>query len=106
MTAPFNSTPHMTPFYYYTGFASGWFTHAAEKNGLLVEEMKPVGTYFDKLIFDALRAYKHVPTPVGKALYLAWGALSVPVLRLCSILDRGSSEESNFGLMVKLRKAR
>jgi hypothetical protein len=105
MTAPFNSTPHMTPYYYYTGFAAEWFAHAAEVNGLAIEEVKTLGNYFDKLMFDSLRAYKHVPTPVGKILYLAiWGVFSVPLLRVCSLLDRGSDQENTFGLMVKFRK--
>lgn len=47
ITAPFASLPHMTPYYFYSGYHENWFIELGRKNNFEIKEIKCNGNIFD-----------------------------------------------------------
>lgn len=47
ITAPFSSSPHMTPYYFYSGFHENWYLMIAKKNNLKVSEISENGNIYN-----------------------------------------------------------
>jgi len=105
ITAPFNSAPHMTPYYYYSGFASNWYRYSGESLGLEIESMEFCGNAMDKNIFDLLRISKFISFIPFRVGYLVITALFiVPFLKIAYFFMSDTSKDSCFGLFVRYRK--
>lgn len=55
VTAPFNSQYHQVPYFYYSGFSSEFYKVHAEKFGLKVVQVTPVGDYYSNIAQELLR---------------------------------------------------
>ena len=55
ITAPFRSTYHQEPYFFYTGFSRYWFEHFSSEFNLKIIEIVPNGNYFKDLSQEIIR---------------------------------------------------
>ena len=104
VTAPFFSIPHMTPYYFISGYHENWYRRIFEDNGCEVIEVTAAGDAFANVLQEMMRLYKAVqPLP----LRLLFGLFLVPVwcvLRLGMTANFPGAKYLPFGYYVRARK--
>jgi SAM-dependent methyltransferase len=104
VTAPFFSIPHMTPYFFISGYHENWYRRIFEDNGCEVIEATAAGDAFANVLQEMMRLYKVVqPLP----LRLLFGLFLVPVwcvLRLGMAAQFPGAKYLPFGYYVRARK--
>lgn len=105
ITAPFASMPHMTPYYYYSGFYKNWFYEQGKINNLEVIEIVENGNIHE---FAASTIYTSANMIQNKFFrFLLKGFLRlfiVPILNILSIKKDYIENILPYGYHVVLRK--
>jgi SAM-dependent methyltransferase len=104
VTAPFFSIPHMTPYYFISGYHENWYRRIFSDNECDVVEVTAAGDAFANVLQETLRLYKVVsPLPVR----ILFGFFLVPVwcvLRLCMAARLPKADYLPFGYYVRAMK--
>jgi len=104
VTAPFFSIPHMTPYYFISGYHENWYRHVFADNSCEIIEVTASGDAFANVLQEVLRLYKAVrPMPVR----LLFGLFLIPiwcVLRLGMAAQFAGAKYLPFGYFVRARK--
>jgi SAM-dependent methyltransferase len=106
VTAPFFSIPHMTPYFFISGYHENWYRRMFADNRCDIIEMTASGDAFANVLQEMMRLYKVVqPIP----LRLLFGLFLVPVwcvLRLGMAARFPGANYLPFGYYVRARKLR
>lgn len=104
VTAPFFSIPHMTPYFFISGYHENWYRRIFADNGCEIVEVTGSGDAFANVLQEVMRLYKAVrPLP----LRLLFGIFLVPVwcvLRLGIAARFPGAAYLPFGYFVRARK--
>lgn len=85
LTAPFSSLPHMTPYYFYSGFSKYFYEEILSKYGIEIERIDHNGNSFEYVAQELLRTKEHVNNRVLRVMYqvVIYGFM-LPLLKLMS----------------------
>lgn len=104
VTAPFFSIPHMTPYFFVSGYHENWYRRIFTDNNCDVIEVTVSGDAFANVLQEVMRLYKVVqPLP----LRILFGLFLVPVwfvLRLGMAAQFSGAKYLPFGYFVRARK--
>ena len=105
ITAPFISLPHMTPYYYYSGFYKQWYIDMAKENNMKVIEIIENGNAYDFVAQELNRVANYSNNKFMKILLkLYFRIFTIPILNFLSLQDTKSKEFLTFGYQVVMRK--
>lgn len=104
VTAPFFSIPHMTPYFFISGYHENWYRRIFADNNCEMIEVTAAGDAFANVLQEVMRLYKVVhPLP----LRVLFGLFLVPVwcvLRLGMAAHFPGAAYLPFGYYVRARK--
>jgi SAM-dependent methyltransferase len=104
VTAPFFSIPHMTPYFFISGYHENWYRRIFADNNCEIIEVTAAGDAFANVLQEVMRLYK-VVQPLS--LRLLFGLFLVPVwcvLRLGMAAQFPGAKYLPFGYYVRARK--
>jgi SAM-dependent methyltransferase len=105
VTAPFKCSPHMTPYFFYTGFSRQWYEHMANTHSLELEALDGFGEAYSKMIFETLRNHAFFSNPFVKYAYLGLSTLLViPLFMVFRMFKNDSEKDTVFGLFARFKK--
>lgn len=105
ITAPFASLPHMTPYYYYSGFYKQWYLDMAKENNMEVIEILENGNAYDFVAQELNRVANYQDNKLSKLLLKIYFRLFIiPLLNFLSKKDKKSKEYLTFGYQVVIKK--
>jgi len=93
ITAPFAAIPHMTPYFYFSGFHENWFRTLLAEHGVAVVEATANGNAFRYLVQELTRVARSTPGFVGRTLLTIFILPAVAALRY---LDRSGSRRGEY----------
>jgi len=105
ITAPFSSLPHMTPYYYYSGFYKQWYIDIAKENGMEVIEIVNNGNSFDFVAQELNRLPNYLDNIFLKIfLKIYFRILTIPMLNFLSKKNIRGMDSLPFGYQVVMKK--
>jgi hypothetical protein len=105
ITAPFASLPHMTPYYYYSGFYKQWYIDMAKENNMEVIEIIENGNNYDFVAQELNRVANYSSNILIKLLIkIYFRILTIPLLNLLSKYKSDYENSLPFGYHVIIRK--
>ncbi|MDQ7083782.1 MAG: class I SAM-dependent methyltransferase [Sulfurovum sp.] len=105
ITAPFASLPHMTPYYYYSGFYKQWYIDMAKDNNMEVVEIVENGNAYDFVGQELNRIPSYSSHKLVKLfLKIYFRIFTIPLLNFLSKQDTKSKEFLTFGYQVVMKK--
>lgn len=104
ITAPFASLPHMTPYYYYSGFYKQWYIDMAKENGMEVVEMMANGNSYDFVAQELNRVAGYIENSFFRLLLKAYFRITtIPFLNFLSTKNIKSKNTLPFGYQVVIK---
>jgi SAM-dependent methyltransferase len=104
VTAPFFSIPHMTPYFFISGYHENWYRRVFADNNCEIIDVTASGDAFANVLQEVMRLYKVVqPLP----LRVLFGLFLVPVwcvLRLGMASQFPGAKYLPFGYFARARK--
>lgn len=105
ITAPFASLPHMTPYYYYSGFYKQWYIDMAKENGMEVVEIIDNGNSCDFVAQELNRVAGYINNKFVKLLVkIYFRVLTIPLLNYMSKQNIQGKDQLPFGYQVVMKK--
>lgn len=105
ITAPFSSLPHMTPYYYYSGFYKQWYIDIAKENNFEVVEILENGNAYDFVAQELNRVAGYSHNKLTRLfLKIYFRLFTIPILNFLSSKDKISKEFLTFGYQVVMKK--
>jgi ubiquinone/menaquinone biosynthesis C-methylase UbiE len=102
LTAPFCSLTHFAPHHHATGFSRFYYETWLPKCGLAIQEITPIGSFF-QFLGQELQRLPQVCERYGKSARLLDRLITRGMLNILAAMeqhDRGSSELLCFGFLV------
>ena len=105
ITAPFSSIPHMTPYYFYSGFHKNWYQMIAKQNNLKISKIIENGNIYNFVSQEINRSSNIQKRFIIKFLLKIYFRLFViPILNLMSIYGE-RQKLLPFGYHVIMKKS-
>jgi len=106
LTVPFACLPHMSPYFFSSGYSQEFYKHVFAQCGLQTEEMTPCGNGFYYVGQELVRLRAAIRNPVLRALYLASIAFVLLLMRMIGASSTGPRADAlPFGYFILARKA-
>lgn len=105
LTAPFASLPHMTPYYYYSGFYKTWFYEQGKINNLEVIEIVENGNIHEFAGATLIRSINYIQNKLFR--FIAKAFVKLTVIPILNLLSKQFNKDENilpFGYQVVYRK--
>ncbi len=105
LTAPFASMPHMTPYYYYSGFYKNWFYEHGKLNNLEVIEIVENGNMYEYSISTMYTSSNMIKNKLIKNLFKIFlRATVLPFLNILSLQKKYKENLIPYGYQVVFKK--
>lgn len=93
VTAPFASIPHMSPYYFFSGFDPNWYRYILAKVDMDIVSIEPNGNAFAFILQELLRLRREIKGRVRRFLFLT---LATPLLLFLAANHRRAGDNANY----------
>ncbi|MDC0358392.1 class I SAM-dependent methyltransferase [Oligoflexia bacterium] len=104
LTAPYCCIPHMTPYFFSSGFAEEFYKHFLAEAGFQIESINQNGNAFLYLLQEFNRSRQFIKNPILKLLYTFGFIIFGPLLKLLGLSPAADAKALHFGYHVKAVK--